>query len=373
MLTIQVVIVDIVCIMCMIVFFTFSTYWALTFIRRIHCCRKYKRGVARCISEDESGYLNKQFYYHYETEIWKNILLLIINFSEALSGTLYFASNSFQYNIFSYHFDNCTSEDKSYYHEGNKTAKVQLYWNLLTAVARSAELFVLAFCICLMNYLIIRFKRISHSHNTLNPRTFLILTTLLSMVIILTAIIEFYRLVSIILFNTLTTIYFYIFVHTSKRFKRALLQRSLERLIQYGSGSNKQEMKQYIYCKHTINIICCGYFFIIISGNLLCIPLIMHTGVISGKIYFPFNLYPSLKYLIPYEEGSETFFKAMQFIIISSRVFCFIGITLGLSPLAFVTINNWFTSMRNCFKSNKKIKYRYTNISGSLGGQLLAK
>ena len=184
----------------LIIFLLFSAYWAFIFIRRIHCFRKYKRGVARCISGDESGYLNKQFYYHYETEIWKSILLLLINLSEALCCTFFFASDTIHHyavyrklgnNTLELPLSDCVSFDKPGVNEINIIYININYINGLYAIGRSAELFVATFCVCLMNYLIIRIKKIKHPYCTLNSRIFLILTTLLSAVIILTGFIQY--------------------------------------------------------------------------------------------------------------------------------------------------------------------------------------
>ena len=88
------------------IFLTFSAYWVLVFIRRIHCYTKYKRGAARCMSDEESGYLNRQLYYHFETEIWRYFFLLIINLFESLSGILgYIASIIPHYAIKSHLFN----------------------------------------------------------------------------------------------------------------------------------------------------------------------------------------------------------------------------------------------------------------------------
>ena len=128
------------------------------------------------------------------------------------------------------------------------------YLNGLSAIARSAGQFAVAFCTCLMNYLIIRIKKIKQPYDTLNYRLFLIIT-LLGTVFILTGFIQYTTVICTVLFVVSVNTYLCIFVHTSKQFKYALLQRALERLTQH--GSNKEVMKQYRYCKHTINILTC--------------------------------------------------------------------------------------------------------------------
>ena len=348
----------------LITFLLFSAYWALTFIRRIHCSRKYKRGVARCISGDESGYLNKQFYYHYETEIWKSIFLLLINLSEVLSFMFIFASDTIQHyavyrklgnNTVELPLSDCVSFDKPGVNQINILYINIPYINGLYAIGRSAELFVATFCVCLMNYLIIRVQKIKHPYGTLNSRIFLIITTLLSAVIILTGYIQYTSILSIILFDICSIIYFCVFVHTSKRFKRALLQRALERLIQH--GSNKEEMKQYKYCKFTLNIISCAYLLIIISTKLIQMPLLLVSALFYGECYFPFNLFPSLSYLILSEEAIRTLPKVSQYIYVIGRAVLGIAFLFILSPFVFITISIWIKQLRKYIYGSKKIRY----------------
>ena len=354
----------------LIIFLLFSAYWALTFIKRIHCFRKYKRGVARCISGDESGYLNKQFYYHYETEIWKSILLLLINLSEVLCGIIFFASDTIQHfavyrklgnNTVELPLSDCVSFDKPGVNQINI-----LYINIpdingLYAIGRSAVLFVATFCVCLTNYLIIRIKKIKHPYGTLNSRIFLILTTLLSAVIILTGFIQYTSILSVILFDICSITYFCIFVHTSKRFKRALLQRALERLIQH--GSDKKEMKQYKYCKFTLNMITCVYLLLIISSKLMNMPVLVVSALFYGDCYFPFNLFPSLSYVILSEEAIRTFLKVSQYIYSLGRTVLGITYLFMLSSFVFITICICINQLRKYIYGNKKIRYSTADIN----------
>ena len=55
-----------------------AVYWVFVFINRINCSIKYKRGAARCITDEEVTYLNTQICYHYQTEIRKYYFLLAI-------------------------------------------------------------------------------------------------------------------------------------------------------------------------------------------------------------------------------------------------------------------------------------------------------
>ena len=300
----------------LITFLSFSAYWAFIFIRRIHCFRKYKRGVARCISGDESGYLNKQFDYHYETEIWESILLLLINLSEVLSYIFFFASDIIQHYAVYRKLGNNTLECVSF----DKPGEDQINNMDIN----------------------IPYMKIKHPYGTLNSRIFIIITTLLSVVIIITGFIEYTSMLSIILFDICSIIYFCVFVHTSKRFKRA---------------SNKEEMKQYKYCKFTLNIISCAYLLIIISTKLIHIPVLLVSALFYGDCYFPFNLFPSLSYVILSEEAIRTFLKVSQYIYLIGRVV--LGITFLFIPSSsvFITISIWINQLRKYIYGNKKIRY----------------
>ena len=350
-----------------LIFLIFSGYWVCIFARRIYCYRKYKRGVGRCLSGD-SGYLNKQYYYHFETEIWKNTLLLLITFSENIASIFFFISDTIQHyltnhplsnNTLELPFSECISNHRPALDQVNILYTEIAYLNGLNAIARSAELFVFALSTCLMNYLIIRIKKLKQPHDTLSSRQFLIITTLLSTVIILTGFIQYATIISIVLFFVIVLTYFCIFVHTSKRFKYALLQTALERLTQH--GSNKEEMKQYRYCKHTINIMTFGYLFIILGETILDLPEMFTSILFYGSCYFPFNLFNSLNYVIQTEEAIKTFFKVMQYTEFVGRVICFLTISMSLSPFLFVTICIWSKHIRKCIHGTKKIKYTTAN------------
>ena len=172
-----------------------------------------------------------------------------------------------------------------------------------------------------MNYFIIRIKKLKQPYNTLNSPLFLIISTLLSTVIILTGFMQYTTVISTVLFFVIVLTYFCIFVHTSKRFKYALLQRALVRLTQH--GSNKEEMKQYRYFKHTINFSTFGYLFIILEETLLDLPEMFISILFYGNCYFPFNLLNSLNFVIQTEKAIKTFFKVMQYTEFVGRVICF--------------------------------------------------
>ena len=347
----------------MSIFLIFNGYWGCTFARRIYCYRKYKRGVGRCLSGD-SGYLYKQFYYHYETEIWKNTLLLLIISSESIVSIFYFASGTIQYFLANHQISNNTLESPTakcinYLKPALEPVNI-LYTEIpnlngLGEIARSAGLFGAVFSTCLMNYLIIRIKKIKQPYDTFNYRQFLIITTLLSTVIILTGFIQYTTVISIVLFFVSVNTYLCIFVHTSKRFKYALLQRALERLTQY--GSNKEEMKQYRYCKHTINIVTCGYLFMILGQALVDFMILVIRALFYGNCYFPFDFFPSLNLVIETVGAIETFFEVVTYIELIGATSCYIGIVVFLFPMVYITIHIWIQHIRRYIHGKETIKY----------------
>ena len=77
------------------IYLIFSLYWAIVFIRRIHLFKIFQKSAYRNILDVNSGYINEQWYYHYETEIWKYIYLLATNFTEVLGTIFYFIERIF--------------------------------------------------------------------------------------------------------------------------------------------------------------------------------------------------------------------------------------------------------------------------------------
>ena len=355
----------------LLIFTVFSIFWALVFLRRIYCCRKYKRSAVRCFSDGESGYLNLELFYHFETESRKYTLLLIISFCECLSSTIILYTYMIEYCAFNYKLPNnntndipynkCLSFNSSAVKQVSINYMINPYFNGFNSVGRLIELFVVVFVVCLMNYLIIRIKKIKPSYNRFNSRVFLVITILLSVIIIITGFIQLTTILSIVMFHISTIIYFCIFTHTSKQFKRALLQRALERLTQF--GSNKEEMKQYNYFRITILIICGGFGLIIVSEILLQIPPIINSSLFFGKCYFPFILLPSFENVLHSERSVTNILSVLELIETTGRTLCFIAVVLTVSPFMLLTIAFVVNKTLKCFKGSKKIKYTTVNTS----------
>ena len=76
-----------------------------------------------------------------------------------------------------------------------------------------------------------------------------------------------------------------IFIRISKDFKLALLQRAMECLIQH--RPNKRAIRQYRHTKLYINILSCGYLFVMVSEIIHSISEISVRMLFFGNCYFP--------------------------------------------------------------------------------------
>ena len=342
------------------IFILFSVYWFIVFVKRIINYRIYKRGAARCITDEESGYLNEQFCYHYDTEIWKHVSLLVIILLETSGSSLLVVMKIFEHYGVSdqrsrlyFTLGVCNSLNTTLHHNRNLDTLLWYYY-FIHGLANTIELLWITVSVCLMNYLIIRIKKIKYD-KTSNPRYLLIASALISLFVLFTNPIQKLRIVSLITFNIISVIYFGIFVKTSQKFKRALLQIALQRLTQF--GSNKEEMNQYEYFKYTINLICCTILFFIIGERVVLFPHIFIGSFIYQKCYFPFNLFPQIFFIDRPEIFVETFSEISSYVLVSGTNLCYLGILLCLTPFLFITIRNWIKHILVCVRGNPIIKY----------------
>ena len=370
-------IIDCLCLLLLFVFLTFSIYWVIVFIRRIISYRKYKRGVARCVTDEESAYLNKQFCYHYDTEIWKYVYLLAIILLEILSGSLFvlvnFLPQYYWYNSFFNSSENTTGVFSIFVQcRENRTIVVDGDLNIIISeltliygIGRSTQLFIPIFIVCLMNYLIIRIKKIKYYRRSSNPRYLVLITILITLFTFISNLIQTLRVLSQITFEIALAIYFCLLIITSNQFKRALLQRTLQRLIQH--GSNKIEMKQYRYFKYTINMICLG-FLLIFTGQCSLRITRLYVGVlINPRCYFPFYLFSQF---IQPNPSVDKVYKYTYYIAIIGRVVGHIGIIIGLTPFILLTIIIWIVKIQKLIRGTPKKKY--TTVPSHLTVSLLA-
>ena len=228
------------------------------------------------------------------------------------------------------------------------------YIHWLNALGNSAELFVPTFGICLMKYLIFRMKEINYCHNNFLC-LFLTVTALICAITIITAIIPYLFIISTTLYIISISLYFVLFVKYSNRFKRALLQRALQQLIQ--RGTNVREMRQYKYFKYSMNSICIGFFFTAIATSLSLFWGALVNGLFFAKCYFPFNFLPPIISLVQSEYATHIFFQTMFFAEIITECILSIGLLFWLLPFVVITVYIWIMQIYTHIHKPPKIKY----------------
>ena len=345
-----------------------AVYWVIVFINRMCCSIKYKRGAARCITDEEASYLNTQICYHYETEIRKYYFLLAITFTEMFALIVLCVTVILQvvaidprnYNsMIESSLNKCTVfRNTSAYNQVIYLPTVFIYANGFNAILNSSELFILSFSVCLMNYLILRMKQIKQSRR-FNPFIYLIVTILISSVTVITAFIQVTFIVNIILVNISMFVYCGIFVKMSNKFKRALLQKSLERLCQH--GSNKEELQQYKYFKYSINTICFAYILTSIATSMLYFRLVIVCILYYGNCYFPFNFLPPPEFIIQSEEANQLIMKLLDGIAIVGNCTLCVSLFLWLFPLFILSVCTWMKQISKYFKQQPS-EVRYNSI-----------
>ena len=350
------------------IFLIANLYWALVFIGRIRSYRKYRKRVVKNVTVEESGELNQNIIYHYQTEIRKNVLLFLINFTEMfgcitnyLMGMTqsYIADNNLYNVTIQPYINECsTTVDISVLNQLFQNPQIFPYINWLDAIGNSADLFVPTFGICLMHYLIFRMKEIDYPH-TRFLCLFLTLTAFLSGIIITTATVPYLNVISTALYIISISLYFVFFVKISNRFKRALLQLALQRLTQ--TGTNVREMKQYKYFKYSMNVICIGFFFIVVGTSLLLFQCDLVNAIFFAKCYFPFNFLPPITFLVQSEYAAHIFFQTLFFAKVISECILSIGLLLWLLPFVMITVYIWIMQIYTQIHKPPKIKYTTFN------------
>ena len=342
-----------------LILLTISGYWSCHFIKRICSLRRYKRREVSCIS----GYEKEQLQYNFETAIWKCILLLLIIACELILCFLFLASDTLHRFLSLHNVTNTTvelpdSDCISYHKPGLNQISIFNteipYVYGISTIAKSAEIFLLAFTIHLMNYLITRIKNIKLE----TSRRFFLLTALLCEVLIMTGFIGSLSILNTIFYLIFVSVYICIFIRTSNSFKRALLQRAMECLIQH--RSNRREITQYRYSKVSINILSCGYLLMLVSEIIISISDISVGILFFGNCYFPSNLFPSLSYVLQTEGGIATFLEVVEHIVWVGYAISYTSVFFIWFPMLCITIYDWIKPIRERFHCTRNINYRFS-------------
>ena len=343
-------------------------YWTIVFLRRIYCTRKYSKAAVRNVADEESICYTTQLLYHFQTEIVKYTLLVIIIFSEVTGLLCYYCHDVLLV------YDPIVEGNSSYRTEleecAHKNNSLLLNYQMSTSKIPSllvletcvniADTYVVGLLACLMSYLIRRMKNIETRFGRV--KRFLVVLSGISLVTFLFSMFpSFINLVRAI-FATVLTRNFIIFVRYVKKFKRALFQAAIERYAQ--QGSNAREMKQYKYFSYCMNCICLGFFLITTNIYITLALRFIICGLFFGDCYFPFYFFSDYEAIlsIPDHVVTEIFRIAGYIEYIPFIVGC-IGIFLWLLPLAVITVVVWIKMIHMKIKGKTPVQFRYNMTS----------
>ena len=341
-----------------------SSYWAIVFMRGIRLSILYQKGAARNATEDDSGYINKQYCYHFETKIWEYVYLLSINSAEVLGSIFIFTEHLIQEYFsksikqYDYSLEQCgdvNNNNNTFLYNFQLINSSITLLNVLVSFGKVSDIMVVTLGICLMNYLAKRFKKVRSLPGTLDNTKFLLVTFIIILPIISSAAVHPFLILGRVLFLITITIYFVIFVKTIKQFELTLFTRAVQHLAQY--GSNKEELKQHKYFTYTSTLVYTGLLSILICIYLGDVPSIFTSVFFYNKCFFPFNLF-SLNTLILKPEDMNAIITTLKVLIVLKYTFGYIGIFLVVVPFVLITLYTWCNVVCDKFR-NKPNKYRF--------------
>ena len=344
-------------------------YWAIVFLRRIYSSRKYARGAARHLTNDESSYLCQQICYHYRTEIGKYSFMFAITIIELIGGVSYYIKLLLEeYNPIIYknqmlQLDECANWNYSilmnipFDESGNPLLLA------LDVIGHVADLCVAGLGVCLMSYLFGKIKHIDAS--IINIKRFILILSSISVLIVLFSLSAFLRNLSKLFFTIALSIYYIMFLSEVKRFKRALLQLAFERLAQH--GSHAEEMRQYRYFCYSMNCVCVGFFLITAVVHMELIQHFIVSGLFFGDCYFPFYFFSEYETLLPLSENDiSRIVRIIGYIKSFGNAIACMGIAFWAFPLIFVTIIIWINIVWKKIRGHSTVQFRYPVSSNSL-------
>ena len=349
-----------------IIFFLISGYWCVVFVKRIYLSRNYKRAVERNLRADPSDYISEQYNNHYQTEIRKYVLLLLITFAEITVDLLSYSHLLMEEydpfvdsdSIYRRDLESCTSVNNSVIIDFELRESSVPLLTLIRALRNVTELVVPGLLTYLMSYLIGRMKKSRY----MNIRKYILIILPISMAIVITSYYTFLIALSKAIYLLAIAYYYIMLIIYVKRFKQALLQLAIERLAQY--GSNGIEMKQYRYFCYTINCVCIGLHFIIAATYLGVIARIMVSFIFFGRCVFPTSFIPQLIDLESLNSEQVTkLFMIFYYINELSSVCVCIGTLLAILPIVFITIGIWIRSAYRMVRRKPSVQFKYTNVS----------
>ena len=205
------------------IFIVVNGFWLLVFVKKIYLSINYKRAAERILKYDSSDYISEQYYYHYQTEISKYLLMVLITMTEMLVAILTYLhyvleNNETIINIHSLYRD----ELESCGHVNNsviityqlKESSIPLLTSI-RALSDVADIFVPGLVTCLMSYLIGRMKKSNH----INIKRFFSILSVVSFVIVLTSTYTYLIILSKSIYILVMTCNCILFLFYTKRFK----------------------------------------------------------------------------------------------------------------------------------------------------------
>ena len=328
-----------------------SVYWTGICFTSIYKSKKYIKGAARLMTDEDSGYLCRQLYYHYKTEIRKYGLLCMINLVELFTALFYYIQlilETYKYDSTSLRteLENCTcNRNNSAMIDFQIRTTANPLLSTLRALGNYFEMITLVLGICLVKYLIIRMKKIDNKSNSTIYIKYILILSVTSVFMVMTSFFTYLIILSKLIFLTALTLCFILFTKQVKRFKQTLLQGAIERLIQY--GSNDIEMKQYTFFSFSMNCVCLGMSILIFSSYLTNTIRFIICWLFFPACYFPFNLLPTPSFA---ENDATNIFHTLIHIGNLSDLSACIGVIAFASPYILITVCLWINHVYRYFK-----------------------
>ena len=344
-------------------FLIVNVFWSLVFTRKIYLIAKYRKTALRNITEDSSDHVAYQFYNHYTTDIRKYSLLLLINIIEAFLNIFYYMQILSQsIDIFLKDttlrkgLENCSILNDSMLIDFQYKETFQLL-SIVRSFGQAVDLCVPGLGICLMNFLIWRMKNMDR--RIMNMKGFIFILSVICLFIVLTSHFPAFYILTKIVFLSAVAPYSILFLIHVRRFKRALLQTAMERLVQH--GSNASEMKQYRFSSCTMNCISSGMCLIVFAFYFGVISRFMITFIFFSRCHFPLNLFRQNSFATFKRESAMNIFMAFYSTDSISSFLAYIGVLLLVSPLILFTIFFWITYAYKKTRGKSSMQFRFRN------------
>ena len=348
-----------------IIFITISGYWTVVFVRRVILSKRYKNAAERNLKIDPTDYISEQYNYHYQTEICKYVLLILINIVETSIAAISWIHSILEHRYsvskggtYREELQSCACVNNSIILDFQLIESSVPLLTVIRALRDVIELFGLGLVTYLMSYLMCRMRKSGHT----NFRGYFGTISIISVIIVLSSCYTFLLPLCKSIYLLVVTYGYVMSLIYAKRFKKTLLHRAIECQVQH--GSNRREMLQYKYFSYTINCIIIGICFIAIAIYLGIIGRSLISFIFFGKCVLPTSLMPPLIDLetLNNEQYMKIFTVLRDMDTISSVIAC-VGFILSIFPLVFITGLIWIQSVYRMIRGNSSVQFRYRNAS----------